>query len=407
MSYINRPAITIADGPNADAFQRLRTSQITTLFDSKFIVDTGSLNWVSQTTNNATASLWSSSVLLNTSASSAIVRQSRRRMNYQSGKSQLIVLTANFVAQDVNTIKRVGYFDNSNGIYFVYSGSQFGVGIRNNAVDTFISQSTWNLDTYNGSGTSGNTLNITASQIYFMDFEWLGVGRIRYGIYQGGIPTYVHQISNINSLPYNSPVYMASPNLPVRYELINSGSATSSLVQICSTVISEGGYQNTGPIYSIDNAPSGHSISNGQYSGSLAIRLKSGSLYSTVLPTHISVTPLPEPPGSGGGNTPTLLKWSLLLNPVTSSNPQFVDAPNSSVQYSTASTFGIINEGIKLASGFTNTNQSDILLSYDETTTLGAQVNGQPDVIVLAINGIAGTINPQTYFCALGWQESL
>jgi hypothetical protein len=404
MSYINQPSIKIADGPNVDAFQRLRVSQVTTLFDSKFLHDTGSINWYSQTTGNATASYWTSSILLFASGSNtSVIRQSRRRFNYQSGKSQLIIFTGNFVSTDSNTIKRMGHFDQSNGAYFVYSGSQFGVGLRNSGQDTFISQSSWNLDTYNGLGPSGNTLNITASQIYFVDFEWLGVGRIRYGIYQGGVPTYVHQITNINALPYNNPVYKATPNNPVRYELINSGSSTSSMVQICSTVISEGGIDLTGPTYAVDTLNTVVNVYSGSEVSVLSLQYQPNLYYETVIPKHLAVQ---------CNNAASLLKWALLLNPTISGAPLTYSAvPNSVLQYATGSPTNVItNEGTKIASGILNTYTTDLPFFYDPSVSLGANIAGTTDTLVLAVGNystVAAAVPTASILASMTWQETI
>lgn len=408
MSYINNFNVKYADSPNMDAFQRLRVSEGVTLFDSKFLRDTGSINWNTLITNNATASFWSSSVLLLASSSVAapasVIRQSRRRFNYQSGKSNLAICTANFVAQDVNTIKRVGYFDQNNGVYFVYTGSQFGVGYRNNGNDIFISQSAWNMDTYNGLGASGNSLNITASQIYFTDLEWLGVGRVRWGIFQGGIPTYVHQLTNINALPYTNPVYIASPNNPIRYELINSGSVTSSFVQICSTVISEGGIQLTGPTLGVDNGAFPAYVASGSYNAVLALQYQTSSfLNETIIPQHLSIV---------CPNTTAILKWSLLLNPnITGSALTYSVVPNSTLQYSTCSINNtILNEGTKISSGYTNAYYPEILISYDPSLGIGSSVTGSiSDTLVLAVaNYTSGsTANTASIFASITWQETI
>lgn len=404
MSYINQPAIKIADGPNADAFQRLRISQVTTLFDSKFLHDTGSINWYTQTTGNSTASFYTSSVLMSASGSnSSVVRQSRRRFNYQSGKSLLWVLTANFLSQDTNTIKRTGHFDQNNGTYFVYSGSQFGVGLRNNGQDTFISQSNWNLDTYNGLGPSGNILNITASQIYFADLEWLGVGRIRYGIYQGGIPIYVHQITNVNALPYNNPVFKANPNNPIRYELINSGSSTSSMVQICSTVISEGGVQDTGPTFAADTMGGAVNVNSGSEVAVLSLQYQPNLYFETIIPKHLSIQ---------CNNASALLKWALLLNPtIAGASLTYSAIPNSVLQYATGSnTNTITNEGTKVAAGYINTYTSDLPFTYDPSVSLGSNITGSSDTLVFAVGNystVAAGVATASCLASITWQETI
>jgi len=403
MSYINRPAITIADGPNADAFQRLRISTPTTLFDSKQLVDTGSYVWNTATVGNATASFYSnnaSTILFASGSNSSVIRATRRHFIYQPGKSQLIICTANFSGSQSNVIKRIGYFDNDDGLYFVSSGSSFGVGVRSmtsgTPIDTFISQSSWNLDTYNGAGPSGNTLNISASQIYFIDFEWLGVGRVRWGIYQGGIPTYVHQLTNINTLPT---VFMASPNQPVRYEIINSGSVPASLLHICSTVASEGGYQNLGSIKAISNvgtAGDGQTFSAGNYYGVIAIRLKSTSFDSLVIPVQI---------GSGQTTGNCIYEMSLLVNPSGSLPWVWQDLPNSTCQYATGSpSYLIATEGNKIFSTINAGISNNNVLNFDPTFGIGADIGETTsDVLVVGWRGISG--NAQSSAATFVWQE--
>lgn len=403
MSYFSNVNIQASDSPSIDAFARWRTSQLTTLFDSKQLYDTGSLHWATKIIGNGTASFIPSGACVKmqvTGSNTSVIRQTRRRFNYQPGKSQLVVCTANFGSHNqAGFIERVGYFGENNGVYFVQSGSAFGVGLRNNGSDTFVSQSNWNLDKFDGTGPSGKSLILSASQIFFTDFEWLGVGRVRYGVYQSGIPTYVHQITNANALPETNPVYMSNPNLPVRYELINSGSSSGSLYHICSMVASEGGVQQTGPVRSVDFPNIGTlTIHAGVYAAAIALRLKSGSLSSTVLPKRISID------NNGGNNG---FKWTLLSNPATGSAFTWVDTPNSAVQWATGSnSHTITDEGTKIASGYvaSTADSTDLPFSFEESFALGSDVDRNPGTLVLAIHNFgAGT----TFRAALQWQESI
>jgi hypothetical protein len=381
-----------------DAFARLRVSNSTTIFDSKQLQDTDGYAWATKITGNATSSFVSNNScyrLTTTGNPSSVIRQTKDRHPYQPGKSHLVICTGNLSGSAANVIKRIGYFDQNNGIGFALSGSSFGVFLRTNTsgtpVDTFVSQSAWNLDKYDGTGISGKSINLNKSQIYFIDFAWLGVGRVRYGIFQGGIPTYVHQITNINSL---DTVYMKSPNLPVRYEIVNSGSTAQSMLHICSTVISEGGFENTGPIRAVAN-PSGQTLNSGLYSGMIALRLKSGSLDGTATPININ---------SGQTTANVVYELSLLVNPSGSLNWNWQDLPNSVVQFATGSSAqAIATEGTKIFSainaGTTSTND----IPFDPTFTLGSDVDGVQDVLVLAWRGISG--NASNAATSLTWRE--
>lgn len=395
MSYINQIQIQAADSPSIDAFARLRTSNPTTLFDSKQLYDTGSLFWNTKIVGNATASYFAAGAAVSMSAvgnASSVSRQTKRYFQYQPLKSHLIVTTGNFNGVVANTIKRIGYYDDNNGIFFQTSGSQFGTVIRKNGVDTFTSQSAWNLDIFNGNGTSGKSIDVSKSQIYFFDFEWLGVGRVRYGIFQAGVPTYVHQIANVNSL---SDVYMSNPNLPVKYEIINSGSGAQSMLHICSAVASEGGSESTGQtrtvgINSINGAIAAN-VANTDF-GIVAIRLKPTALNGTAFVRKISALNV-----TGAQNW----VYSLIMNPTTGSAYTWTDIPDSICQVATGQVQ--VSGGTRILGGYvSSTSDASDTLTPQLSLGLGSDVNGNPDIMVLAVQCNA---NNQNFVGNITFQE--
>lgn len=272
---------TVADGQQ-DAFGRLRVSEAFTLGDYKHtygidpnfrdtLINGGT---VTHNSNQAAARLATS----NNSASRAI-HQTKMYHNYMPGKSQLIKTTINFYAHTTNVTKRTGYFDDLNGIYFEQDGSGvLSFVIRTNTSGTAsdarkVTQQFWNKDKCDGTGASGFNLDITKTQIVFMDFQWLGVGRVRCGFVHNGLMIIAHEFYNSNVLPV---VYMSNPNLPIRCEILNTGATAGGFFdQICSTVVSEGGYMESGIDFSVDSGQTGQAITvaNGMYPV-VAIRLK-------------------------------------------------------------------------------------------------------------------------------------
>jgi hypothetical protein len=156
----------------------------------------------------------------------------------------------NFSGVRVGTNKRVGLFDDKNGIFFMQSGDgSLHMVLRNNisgfVYDEMVYQNDWNTDTCNGSGFSQFNLDPTKTQLFWSDYEWLGVGRVRVGfINEGGFVT-AHQFYNSN---LKDSVYLSNPNLPVRCDIRNysNTTGTDSMQQICATVFSEGGYSEAG-----------------------------------------------------------------------------------------------------------------------------------------------------------------
>lgn len=226
-----------------DAFGRQRVSNPTSIFDYQSQYDAGPLLWEDDTAGSGAAAHLPNEAAVELSVTTAsgdrVTRQSRQYHRYQPGKSQLILMTFALGATQANTVKRVGYFDDDNGIFL----EQDSAGIRfvrrtktsGTAVDNDIEQASWNLDTF-------SDLDLTKTQILVIDFEWLGVGSVRVGFVVDGEYRYVHQMRHANSL---TAVYMATGNLPVRYEIENTGTAASSatLKAICASVISEGGFE--------------------------------------------------------------------------------------------------------------------------------------------------------------------
>jgi hypothetical protein len=174
------------------------------------------------------------------------IMQTKRYHRYQTGKSQLILMTGNLGAGKANVRQRVGYFDAGNGLFFEQTETAKKIVVRTSTsgspVDTAVSQSSWNLDTLDGTGASGITIDWAMSQIFMIDFEWLGTGRVRFGFIVDGLPVYCHEVLNANSI---TTVYMTTANLPVRTEIENTGTAasTTTLKRFCTSVISEGGVQ--------------------------------------------------------------------------------------------------------------------------------------------------------------------
>lgn len=240
--------VQYADTRSLDAFDRVRSSTPTTLFDTQFQYGLQPLLWETVTTGTGTATHLpnESSVRLRVAASGdQVIRQSHRYFRYQPGKSQAIAMTGVIGAVKTDTRQRVGYFDNANGLFFEQNGTTLQVVQRSSAsgspADTAVAQSAWNLDKLNGTGPSGLTLDTSKAQIFWIDLQWLGVGRVRMGLVINGTLIYCHQFLNANAL---TSVYMTTANLPLRYELEMTGATTQTdLIQICQSVISEGGFE--------------------------------------------------------------------------------------------------------------------------------------------------------------------
>jgi len=232
-----------------DAFGRLRISSPFTLFDSSHRYQDNGL-WATNVATGGTATFDANEgcVDLATTADSGslVYRESLRVFPYQPGKSLLFMSTFVANARKANLRQRIGYFGADDGIYFELNGTSAPAIVRRSSVtgsvvNTAISQSAWNGDKLDGKGASGKTLDPTKAQIFWADFEWLGVGTVRTGFVIDGEFIVCHSFHHANAI---TSTYILTACLPCRYEIENTAAAAdaSTLKQICSTVISEGGY---------------------------------------------------------------------------------------------------------------------------------------------------------------------
>ena len=287
------------DGSTAyDAFGRLRVSNPLTIFDSKNVMSKNDLfdedltgsGTVTYTANKSTVNL-----NVTTASGDKVIRQSKRVMSYQPGKSLLILNTFVMNTPEADLKQKVGTFDANNGIFFYADGTTLKIVRRTyvtgSAVDTEISQSSWNGDKLDGSGASGYTLNVDKATILFTDYEWLGMGAVRVGFVIDGKFITAHTFLNANDL---TTVYMQTANLPIRYEIETTGTISGAAVlqQVCSTAMIEGGYAPEGLRQSIGTASlAGVNLTTaGTYYNLATIRIKSGRPYAVIIPIDIAAS---------------------------------------------------------------------------------------------------------------------
>jgi hypothetical protein len=386
------PTKTVIDGdsPSADAFGKLRVSTPTTLFDSKLIFDKNPVLWVEKLetggTSTYSANRSSAALTVTSTVGSKVTRQTRRRFNYQPGKSQLVLSTFVLEAAVAGIRKRVGYFDQNNGLFLEQSTTGVLNLVRRTyvsgaAVDNTVAQSSWNLDPMDGTGASGINLDVTKSQILAIDFEWLGVGRVRMGFNVNGKIYYCHEFLNTNVL---SSVYMTTPNLPVRHEIENvSAGAGGSMEAICSSVQSEGGVQGLGVTRYVSRTASLGSVPT-SFVSMVGIRLKSANLDASVSPIAISVM----------CTTNQNSEWAVFLNPTIGGvdAASWANVTDSSIQFDTSRTVAnTISGGTRLAGGYFPNNADNAQQFVAGILALGSDVDGVQDEIVLAVRTVTGT----------------
>lgn len=353
---------------NIDAFNRLRVSEPLTLFDSSHRYSDNNL-WAefhsgpnSSGVFNPTQGLVDLNV--DNTSGSQVLRETTKIFSYQPGKSLLVMTTFVMNPAKDGLRERVGYFGEENGFYFQKDDSTVSFVERHfteGFVDeNIITQENWNTDKLDGTGKSGITLDASKGQILWADIEWLGIGTVRMGFVIDGQFIICHKFHHANLIPRT---YITTASLPLRYEITNKTdtSGNSTLKQICSTVISEGGYKLNGLQQAV-----GTSIVAPKDLGTAAtrtpvvtLRLKADRSDAVVILTAVSLLP-----SSSNAN----YRWELVASAVSSggTGTWISSEVGSSVEYKLDAT--AVTGGRILAAGYTQgsnqgSNPVDLLKS--------------------------------------------
>jgi hypothetical protein len=323
---------------------------------------------------------------------------------YQPGKSLLVLNTFVMSPAKVGLTQRIGYYGDDNGFYLEQEDNSVAFIERSvvtgSLVETPVLQANWNGDKLDGTGASGLTLDLTKAQILWMDLEWLGVGSVRVGFVINGQFIVCHTFNHANII---ASTYITTASLPLRYEIFNTAetSGASTLKQICSSVISEGGYELRGIQQSAGTSittPRTFAVA-GTYYPILSMRLKSTRLDAIVIATAVSLL------GLGNGKN---YQWRVVANGVTTGG-LWVDAgASSAVEYNLTGTSA--TGGRILASGFVNSsNQGSPSINILKEALFANQLDrdgltGTPYEIIIEA-AVATTSGGEGMYASIDWEE--
>ena len=406
------------DTPAVDAFSRLRVSNPYTLFDSKQLHDKSPLFW-DESLGGAASSTHSTidartRLEVTANAADFAIRQTKMRFNYQPAKGQLVFMTLKN-EHVAGLTKRIGMFDGTgtnnltpnNGIFYeTNNGVSWNIA-KNGTVTEHFTQANWNCDTMDGSGDEGNPsgilLDTAAPAILVLDFEWLGVGRVRVGFVINGLIYYVHKFNHANISAFNS-VYMSTPNLPLRYDIQTDGTAAGFIDHICSSVMSEGGQQDNGVIRYASTAGT-HIDANTENTIYALIGIRLKAAYK-----DISLKLLNAAVQLQTGSHK--VEWILKLNPTIAGTFTYADQTDSAAQIARGATVNTVTGGYDIAGGFIESggaqsgNSGSGGRGIENAVLLGSKIDGTMDTIVLCARPIGGSANVDIE-ASINWRELL
>jgi hypothetical protein len=291
-----------------------------------------------------------------------------------------------------NLRQRVGYFSSLNGVYLENDGVYNYIVLRSQSLGstTRIRQDAWNADKFDGTGSSGRNIDVNKTQILWMDIEWLGVGDIRVGFVVDGGFVLAHTFHNDNE---QTTTYMTTAVLPVRYEIENTGTtaSASTMKQICSTVISEGGFTPSTKIGYVTNNTTATRVSSANTVTSLcSIRLNPAYPDAVVIPAQVDLLLLDVRYG----------QFQLIEN-ATIANASFSNVAGSVVQ--SAIHTDTITNGTVVYAGL-NSSRDEVEIGEDikKRLQLWRYANGTPSTLTLAV---AYTATNADLLYKFGWEE--
>lgn len=405
--------VKIGDGAQKDAFGRLRVSQPTEIFSASCEHDAKTEFYENILSGTALATYLpsASGVELETFLSGdSAIRQSRQYVRYRPGKGQQIFVTGNFYGQETGITKRMGYFDDDtqtestgDGIFFEVSDSGVYAVLRSStsgsSFDLKISRENWNKNKLDGTGPGGEVLDLLKMQVAVFDFGWLGAAIVRWGFVINGEIVIVHEEYPSNN--FEKP-FMSHASLPVRWEISsNVGGSTGSMLAVCASVQSEGGFNTLGVRRSASVGSAPLATSATALKPLISIRLKSGYRRAQIIPESFSII------ADGDADYEILIlinanlgvsAGSLVWNSVLNSGVEYnINATNTIVSYSAilSSSYGTG------AGGPIKSTQTVGKLSSDVPIT--SSYNGTRDTLTIAIRPLSTSAT--NYFGSIEWRE--
>jgi hypothetical protein len=293
-------------------------------------------------------------------------------------------------SQEANVRKRVGYFDENDGLFLEILENNINLVVRSSVSgapsETRIPQASWNKDRLDGTGNSGITIDFSKTQLFFIDFQWLGVGRVRFGFADEGRDVYCHEIDNAN---INDSVYMRTAQLPIRYEIENLGpTAQDSLFeQICSSVVREGAPEEPGYISSVDTGFTGSTATTTPRS-LISLRLRQDYNRAVMKASELFFY-------NGGTG---LVRYRLVLNPTLAGALSWTDAGQifqkslTQQAYTEGSGTTLVIDYVHSSVGSQGYKENHLLHVLDCCVTpIVSNIAGESDIVSLIVDSESGT----------------
>ena len=379
---------------------RQRVSTFSTWFYSTTQFDLGLDVWDQTTANGATIvhNPLESAVKMSVTGTvgSKAVRQTKQVMPYIPGRPAEFSMAHRWEAPVSGIRKRIGIFDENNGLYFEDGGDQnyycvIRSKVSGSVVETRVQRADWNGDKFDGLGPSGITADPNAIQLIVIEYEWYGAGAVHFNFVMHGTKHRIHSFYHAN---ISRDVYIGTPFLPIRAEIENISATVPGEMIIASTSFGLEGMSTRIGLPLVQQIPlPGVSLAQANtFYPAISIRLKPGSLSGIAILEKLQFFTTDN----------TTLAYRIYVN-ATLTGGTWVDheLPNSLVQVNTSAT--AITGGTIFYRGLVPTNGSEIVIDAGGAFQLARNTMGTVgDIVTIAI---AAFNTNKTAVGAVMWRE--
>lgn len=193
--------------------------------------------------------------------------KTNERGQYKAGAMGQAGIGVRMPAQPASTaFAEWGYTDFTNGFYFGWDATGVYVAIVTGGSATKTYQSNWNVDTLEGTGPSGELLDLTDGVVCQIDFTWYGYGDIEFSFLIKNPDTLKIKKTVCHRIKNDGSASIIDPNQPLSFRVGNGASGTTN------TSLYIGGHQ--------------FSIINGQSQGQTRVYSELLTNYTTATNTN-------------------------------------------------------------------------------------------------------------------------
>jgi hypothetical protein len=238
MTNIVRPTINF-DPSNQSAFGTLETNELQPIIGIDFVY--GINTQVGSSTVSGTGATVDTNasrlrIQSGTSSTGTATYNSRRVIKYRPGQGITARFTAVFATGTANNTQVIGVGNATEGYFFGYNGTAFGIAHRNNGSTTWTAQTAWNGDKADGTGASAFNWNKQFGNVCMIKYPYLGYGDITFYVQDSVTAKWVlvHTIRYANT---SASVQITNPNLYFWANITNSGNTSNRIMYVGSVGI--------------------------------------------------------------------------------------------------------------------------------------------------------------------------